>query len=109
MGKFFNQQIQYKDLLDPMQMIKLLKSIHQGHQPCEEYLAKIACFYADKKSKGRQQAVLLWLRKNNLVGYRLVEFFKNEGSFLDGMNTIVNFIEGRPRSKRTIKADEMLS
>ncbi len=108
MGKFYNKPVQYVDQLNVLQLKKLLDYLFDGYLPCAEWLVKITTFYADKKDRSREHAVYLWLAKNQIIGKKIVEFFENEGSFLDGLNTAVNFIEGRPRAKQTIKADEML-
>ena len=96
------------DKLEIYQLRKVLDTLYSGEPETMLYLAQIRAFYAKKKDITREHRVYLWLVKNGLTGKKLVNFFLNEGGFLNGMNTIINFIEGTQRNRRVIKADELI-
>ena len=72
------------------------------------WLTQIRAFYSKKKNLTREHQVYLWLIRNGLTGQKLIEFFENEDGFLNGMNLIINRIEGRKISLERIKIDETL-
>lgn len=87
---------------------RVLDALYDGIPATAMYLTQIRAFYAKKKNIGREHSVYLWLVRNKLTGLRLVDFFENEEGFLNGMNTIINRIEGRRLSLQRIKIDEAL-
>jgi hypothetical protein len=90
------------------QLRKVLDTLYDGEPATAIWLTQIRAFYVKKKNIGREHQVYLWLVRNKLIGKKLVEFFENEEGFLNGMNTIINRIEGRKLSMEKIKIDEAL-
>ena len=90
------------------QLRRVLDALYDGEPRTALWLTQIRAFYAKKKNITREHQVYLWLVRNNLRGLRLVEFFQNEEGFLNGMNLIINRIEGRKISMENIKIDEAL-
>ena len=87
---------------------KVLDTLYDGLPETAIWLTQIRSFYAKKKNIDREHQVYLWLVRNGLHGRHLVEFFQNEEGFLNGMNLIINRIEGRKYSLETIKINEAL-
>jgi len=88
------------------QLRKVLDTLYDGQPDTAIWLTQIRAFYAKKKNVHREHCVYLWLARNGLYGMKLVEFFQNEEGFLNGMNHIINRMEGRKVSLETIKIDE---
>ena len=91
--------------LNNLQLRKLLDTIYDGHNETFFYIMQIQAFYVKKKSKRREQQVYLWCVRNKIVGENFVNFFKANG-FLDGMNYIVNKLNGNKNFMNNIKIDE---
>ena len=90
------------------QLRRVLDTLYDGVPDSAIWLTQIRAFYAKKKNITREHQVYMWLLKNELYGKKLVEFFENEEGFLNGMNIIINRIEGRKISMERIKIDEAL-
>ena len=90
------------------QLRKVLDALYDGEPDTAIWLTQIRAFYAKKKNLTREHQVYMWLLRNELYGKKLVEFFQNEEGFLNGMNLIINRIEGRKISMERIKIDEAL-
>lgn len=90
------------------QLRKVLDTLYDGTPETAIWLTQIRAFYSKKKNIHREHSVYLWLVRNSLIGIKLVEFFENEDGFLNGMNIIINRIEGRKFSLEQIKINEAL-
>lgn len=90
------------------QLRSVLDKLYDGVPATAIWLTQIRSFYGKKKNLHREHSVYMWLIKNQLTGQRLVDFFENEEGFLNGMNIIVNRIEGRKLTLTRIKLDEAL-
>jgi hypothetical protein len=90
------------------QLRKVMDTLYNGVPETMFWLAQIRAFYSKKKNLHREHQVYLWLVRNELTGKKLIDFFQNEEGFLNGMNTIINRIEGRKYSLERIKIDEAL-
>lgn len=88
------------------QLRVVLDTLYDGEQATALYLTQIRAFYMKKKNITREHQVYLWLVRNKLTGKKLIEFFENEGGFLNGLNKIINRIEARKLSIEKIKIDE---
>lgn len=88
------------------QLRTVLDFLYDGEPATAIWLTQIRAFYAKRSSITREHQVYLWLCRNKLQGKRLVEFFENEGGFLNGMNFIINRMEGRKTHMNNIKIDE---
>ena len=86
----------------------VLDALYDGVPETAFWLTQIRAFYSKKNNLFREHSVYLYLIKNQLTGRRLVEFFKNEEGFLNGMNFIINRMEGRKFTLERIKIDEAL-
>lgn len=57
------------------------------------------------------QDIFIWLKRNNLRGKKLVEFFENESpdgrGYLSGVEHIIARIEGKKHSIEQLKADRL--
>lgn len=94
--------------LDVNELRRVLDTLYDGNMGTAIWLTQIRSFYSKKKNLTREHQVYLWLIRNKLVGQKLIEFFENEEGFLNGMNLIINRIEGRKISLERIKIDETL-
>ena len=94
--------------LNVYELRKVLDTLYDGEMGTALWLTQIRSFYSKKDNMTREHQVYLWLIKNRLTGRRLIEFFENEEGFLNGMNLIINRIEGRKISLERIKIDETL-
>lgn len=100
---------QYRNQGLPVDQLRtLIETLYDGNNAAYFYLTRIRAFYTKKKNLYREHQVYLWLVRNKLTGQKLVEFFENEDGFLNGMNIIINRIEGRVYSMERIKIDEAL-
>ena len=90
------------------QLRRTLDALYDGTPATAIWLTQVRAFYAKKNNLNREHQVYLWLVRNGLTGVKLVEFFENEEGFLNGMNIIINRIEGRRFSLEKIKLDEAL-
>lgn len=90
------------------QLRKVLDALYDGEPATAIWLTQIRAFYAKKKNITREHQLYLFLLRNELYGKRLVEFFENEDGFLNGMNYLVNRMDGRKYSLERIKIDEAL-
>ena len=87
---------------------KVLDTLYDGQPATAIYLTQIRAFYAKKKNIHREHSVYLYMVRNGLIGLKLVEFFENEGGFLNGLNFLINRMDGRKYTLETIKIDEAL-
>ena len=94
------------DALNREQLKTVLRTLHNGCADATFWLCQINAFYAQKKNITREHRVYLWLIRNGLIGRSLCQFFENEGGFLNGLNHIINRIEGRKFTNEVIKIDE---
>lgn len=94
--------------LDELQLRRVLDTLYDGEMNTAIWLTQIRAFYSKKQNITREHQVYMWLVRNELTGKKLIDFFENEEGFLNGMNTIINRIEGRKISLERIKIDEAL-
>jgi len=87
---------------------KVLDTLYDGEPATAIWLTQIRAFYVKKKNIGREHQLYLFLVRNGLTGTKLVEFFQNEEGFLNGMNLLINRMDGRKYSLETIKISEAL-
>ena len=56
-------------------------------------------------------AMIIWLKRNNIRGQKLVEFFENEskdgGGYHSGATKILSMIDGLKHRTRMVKGDEL--
>jgi len=90
------------------QLRRVLDVLYDGNVGTAIWLTQIRAFYSKKENITREHQVYLWLVRNELTGSKLIDFFENEEGFLNGMNVIINRIEGRRYSLERIKIDEAL-
>ena len=90
------------------QLRRVLDLLYDGTPATALWLSQVRAFYLKKENLSREHQVYLWLVRNGLTGTKLVEFFENEEGFLNGMNIIINRIEGRKFSLEKITLDEAL-
>ena len=90
------------------QLRRVLDTLYDGEMGTMIWLSQIRGFYAKKQNVTREHSVYMWLVRNELTGKKLIDFFENEEGFLNGMNLIINRIEGRKISLERIKIDEAL-
>ena len=96
-------------MLTVSQIRKVLDTLYDGEPQTTFWIFQIRSFYAKKDDRTREFAVYLWLIRNGITGRRLVEFFEmHNRSFLNGLNTIINRMEGRRYSSEAITIQEAL-
>jgi len=93
--------------LTNIQIRKVLDSIYDGNPETFFYIKQIQAFYIKKESKYREHQIYLWCVRNQLVGKKFVDFFK-EGGILEGLNYIVNKLNGNKNFKNNINISEAL-
>jgi len=91
--------------LDKNQLRKVIDSIYDGESETFFWIMQIQAFYVKKANVFREQQVYLWCIKNKVTGKKFIEFFNCHG-FLNGLNFIVNKMDGRKYSQEKIKINE---
>lgn len=79
----------------------------------EKYRQKaFAALYFLKSNYKDWGNMMIWLKRNNLRGQKLVEFFQNEspdgGGYHMGATKIISMLEGMKHQERTIKVNELI-
>jgi len=105
MNKHHNKN-KFIDQLKREELYVVLNTLYNGHPDVAFWLCQIRAFYAKKKDITREHRVYLWLVRNGLIGQKLCNFFLENDGFINGLNVIINNIEGRRFTKENIKIDE---
>ena len=87
---------------------KVLDTLYDGTPETALWLTQIRAFYAKKNNIGREHQLYMYMVRQGLCGMKLVEFFQNEEGFLNGMNHLINRMEGRKYTLEEIKISEAL-
>ena len=91
--------------LSNIQIRKILDSIYDGETETFFYIMQIQSFYCKKQNKERELRVYLWFIKNKVTGKKFIEFFRRAG-FLEGLNHVVNRLDGRKHHSNIMKINE---
>lgn len=94
--------------LNEWELRRVLDTLYDGEPDTMFWLAQIRAFYSKKKNVYREHAVYMFMVRQNIRGRKIIEFFNERGGFLNGMNWLINRMDGRKYSLETIKLDEAL-
>lgn len=94
--------------LKEWELRKVLDTLYDGIPETAFWLSQIHAFYAKKQNKYREHAVYMFMIKQGITGPKILEFFNEQGGFLNGLNWLINRMDGRKYSLETIKIDEAL-
>jgi len=100
-------QSQMNNGLNLYQIRKVLDVIFDGTPQTFFYIKQIQAFYVKKKSNHREHQIYLWCIRNKVTGQKFVDFFDHQG-FLNGLNYIVNKLNGNKNHLKNINLEEAL-
>ena len=95
------------DSLDKEQLKKVLDTLFGDLLGDQAKVIELHSYLIFLNQYKKVHYMYLWLIRNQLVGRRLLEFFKEFDSHLDIAIYLLNRLEGRVYTKEWYKADEL--
>jgi hypothetical protein len=94
--------------LKEWELRQVLDKLYDGVPETAFWLSQIHAFYAKKQNRYREHAVYMFMVRQGIVGAKIIEFFNEQEGFLNGMNWLINRMDGTKYHLNKIKIDEAL-